>query len=252
VLLTVYCAWRGEPAGVFGLLVWCFATASAFANWRHAHAPGAAPDAIWFFPTMSLAGPALLEAVLGRFRRWAQRDHGRRHRPLPAYGWRRWTPGLGALRDTYGAYRTALLTGIDTVDDSITAYHQLCPDGNLRIATALRNHTNHQAQQQEPVNPPETEPAQAQTTQVGAAGLPVDLMRRIPIQPGAYQRWRTTWTQLRQDPSGDLKAVAERNGFSIRQVEFIRRAGQAGLLDSATPPALRLAALADGDGLGDA
>jgi hypothetical protein len=39
VLRTVYCAWRGEPAGVFGLLVWCFALGSAFANWRHSSAP---------------------------------------------------------------------------------------------------------------------------------------------------------------------------------------------------------------------
>ena len=87
---------------------------------------------------MSLAGPALLEAVLGRFRRWAQRDTGRRGRALPAFGWRRWTPGLGATRDTYGAYRTALLLGIDTVEAAVAAYHQLCPDGSLRIAAALR------------------------------------------------------------------------------------------------------------------
>ncbi len=38
-------------------------------------------------------------------------------------GCRRWTPGIGSLRDTYGAYRTALLCGIDTVEGSITAYH---------------------------------------------------------------------------------------------------------------------------------
>src|SRR5688572_26090943 len=116
VLLSVYCAWRGEPAGVFGVLVWLFALGSAFANYRHSTTPGAPPDAVWFFPAMSVAGPALLEAVLGRFRRWFQRDTGRRGRRPPAFGWRRWTPGLGALRDTYGAYRTALLLGIDTVD----------------------------------------------------------------------------------------------------------------------------------------
>jgi hypothetical protein len=103
VLLTVYCAWRGEPAGIFGVLVWGFAFASAIANFRHGLQPDAAPDAIWFFPLMSLAGPALLEAVLGRFRRWFQRQTGRRNRAMPAFGWRRWTPGLGAPRDTYGA-----------------------------------------------------------------------------------------------------------------------------------------------------
>jgi hypothetical protein len=87
---------------------------------------------------MSVAGPALLEAVLGRFRRWFQRDTGRRGRTLPSFGWRRWTPGLGATRDTYGSYRTALLLGIDTVDNAVAAYHQLCPDGSLRVAAALR------------------------------------------------------------------------------------------------------------------
>ncbi|WP_203933889.1 DUF2637 domain-containing protein [Virgisporangium ochraceum] len=138
VLLTVYSAWRGEPAGVFGVLVWCFALASATANLRHGQQPGAAPDAIWFFPLMSLAGPALLEAVLGRFRRWFQRQTGRRNRAMPAFGWRRWTPGLGAPRDTYGAYRTALLLGIDTVEAAIRTYHQVCPDGSLHVATAIR------------------------------------------------------------------------------------------------------------------
>ena len=43
VLLSVYCAWRGEPPGAFAVLVWCFAAGSAFANWRHCTAPGAAP-----------------------------------------------------------------------------------------------------------------------------------------------------------------------------------------------------------------
>ena len=242
VLLTVYCTWRGEPPGVFGALVWCFALGSAFANWRHATAPGAAPDAVWFFPAMSVAGPALLEAVLGRFRRWIQRDTGRRARPTPTFGWRRWTPGLGATRDTYGAYRTALLLGIDTVDAAITAYHQLCPDGSLRVAAALR--ARHAAHAQAPATAgPPARPRAGDRT----AGLPVDLMRRIPIDPAAYQRWRAVWADLR--PGGaDLKEVAARHAFSKRQVEFVRRAGQAGLLNSPVPPALRLADMATANG----
>jgi hypothetical protein len=227
VLLTVYCTWRGEPAGVFGAMVWCFAIGSAFANYRHSTTPDAAPDAVWFFPAMSLAGPALLEAVLGRFRRWFQRDTGRRGRQLPAFGWRRWTPGLGALRDTYGAYRTALLLGIDTVDQAIATYHRLCPDGSLRVAAHLR--TRHATQS---THPPEQ-----------ATALPVDIMRRIPVDPTAYQRWLTAWAELR-DGTTDLATVANRHGFSKRQIQFIRRAGQAGLLNSITPPAMRLAELA--------
>ena len=104
VLLTVYCAWRGEPAGVFGVLVWCFAFGSAFANYRHSTTLGAALDAVWFFPLMSVAGPALLEAVLGRFRRWFQRDTGRRGRRMPAFGWRRWTPTIDRWRGRWSSH----------------------------------------------------------------------------------------------------------------------------------------------------
>lgn len=264
VLLAVYCAWRGEPAGAFGLLVWTFAAGSAFANWRHGTAPGAAPDAWWFFPAMSLLGPALLEVVLGRLRRWAQRVTGRRHKPIPAFGWRRWLPGLGAFRDTYGAYRTALLLGIDTIEDAITTYHQLCPDGGLRIAAALR--ARH-------VNRPHLTPAAAATeldpaardlsghlgehlvsTAELAAGLtgdlPVDLMRRIPVNPEPYRRWQQFWAELHttldpqtQDAAPDLQTLADQHQVSRRHIEYIRSAGQAGLLDHPVPPARLLATL---------
>jgi hypothetical protein len=236
VLLTVYCAWRAEPAGVFGVLVWCFAFGSAFANYRHSSTPGAAPDAVWFFPAMSVAGPALLEAVLGRFRRWFQRDTGRRGRRLPSFGWRRWTPGIGALRDTYGAYRTALLLGIDTVDAAIAAYHHLCPDGSLRVAAAVR--ARHAAQV--------AAQAMEQLADTSAATtLPADIMRRIPVAAAAYQRWLQVWADLRDNPAGpaDSAEVATRHGVSQRQIQWVRRAGQAGLLNSPIPPAVRLADL---------
>ena len=242
VLLTVYCAWRGEPAGIFGILVWCFALGSAFANFRHGSQPGAAPDAIWFFPLMSVAGPGLLEAVLGRFRRWFQRDTGRRNRQMPAFGWRRWTPGLGAPRDTYGAYRTALLLGIDTVDAAITAYHRLCPDGSLRVAAALRAQHAAQARREEAEARAEAEAPHAQPTP--PTHVPVDLMRRIPVNADAYQRWRTAWDDLRRQTQPDLTAVAQRHGFSKRQIQWVRRAGQLGFLNSPIPPAHQLAQLA--------
>jgi len=185
VLLTVYCAWRGERAGVFGLLVWCFALGSAFANWRHGSAPGAAPDAVWFFPAMSLAGPALLEAVLGRFRRWAQRGHGRRAKPAPTYGWRRWTPGLGSLRDTYGAYRTELLCGVGTVEESIAAYHALCPDGSLRVGAALRRRDSQTAptpaRQRRPPAPTPPAPSPAGAAATPEPGRVADARARDPL-----------------------------------------------------------------------
>ncbi|MET8149115.1 hypothetical protein ACIBSW_39675 [Actinoplanes sp. NPDC049668] len=237
VLLTVYCAWRGEPAGAFGALVWCFAFGSAFANYRHSTTPSAAPDAIWFFPLMSVAGPALLEAILGRFRRWFQLDTGRRGRRLPAFGWRRWTPGLGALRDTYGAYRTALLQGIDTVDAAIAAYHQLCPDGSLRVAAALR--ARHAADTVGVL----TDAASSGTGPGG--GLPAAIMRRIPVDPAAYRRWLQVWADLSDATATiDLADIAARHGFSRRQIQWVRRAGQAGLLNSPIPPAVRMAELA--------
>jgi hypothetical protein len=222
VLLSVYCAWRGEPAGIFGILVWCFALGSAFANYRHSSIPGAAPDAIWFFPLMSLAGPGLLEAVLGRFRRWFQADTGRRTRPRPSFGWRRWTPGLGSWRDTYGSYRTALLLGIETVDAAIIAYHQLCPNGSLRVATALRHRHAAQGGQH-----PGKQPT-----------VSADVMNRIPDDTAAYQRWQNVWADLRAGAT-DLREVAQRHKLSRRQVQWIRKAGREGALDSPIPPALR-------------
>jgi hypothetical protein len=176
---------------------------------------------------MSLAGPGLLEAVLGRFRRWLQRDIGRRNRQLPAFGWRRWTPGLGAPRDTYGAYRTALLLGIDTVTAAISTYHQLCPDGSLRVAAALRRHHAAQAHTagQPPAHPNGAVPP-----------VPDDLRRRIPNDPAAYQRWLDAWADLRQNEQPDLNAVAGRHHFSRRQIQWIRRAGHLGLLDGPAPP----------------
>jgi hypothetical protein len=79
--------------------------------------------------------------------------------------------------------------------------------------------------------------------QANPAELPVDLMRRIPVQAEAYQRWLSAWGELRDSPGGELKPVAERHRFSVRQLEFIRRAGEAGLLDSPIPPAVRLTTL---------
>lgn len=241
VLLSVYCAWRGEPAGIFGVLVWCFAAGSAFANWRHSSVPGAPPDAIWFYPTMSLTGPALLETVLGRLRRWIQRQTGRRGQSVPSFGWRRWIPGVGALRDTYGAWRTALLLGITAVDDAITTYHQLCPHGSLRVAAALRHRHAHEAASGVPEPGTSDDPGSARLP--GNGHIPVDLMRRIPIDPVSYRRWQAAWADLRTGAS-DLDQVAANHQVSRRTIEFVRRAGEHGLLASQQPTAVFLAQLA--------
>src|SRR5262249_19250396 len=152
--------------------------------------PDAAPDAVWFFPLMSVAGPALLEAVLGRFRRWFQRDTGRRGKATPTFGWRRWTPGLGACRDTYGAYRTALLLGVDTCQaaagPATPPYPQLGRGGARGVAAARG--ARHATQAQALPAPPDNRTD---------AQVPVDLMRRIPVDQDRYRRWLEVWADLR-------------------------------------------------------
>ncbi|GIF02351.1 hypothetical protein [Paractinoplanes rishiriensis] len=136
--LVVYCAWRGESAGVFAWLVWAFAGMSAYANYSHSTG-SIAKDAVWFFPAMSLAGPFLLEIIVRRVRRWVQEGTGQRARHSVSFGAARWIPGVGALRETYGAWRLARLDGITDARHAVTAYRRLCPDGSIRILRALRN-----------------------------------------------------------------------------------------------------------------
>lgn len=135
--LVVYCAWRGESPGVFAWLVWAFAGMSAYANYSHSSGSPAV-DAVWFFPTMSLAGPFLLEIIVRRVRRWVQEGTGQRTRHSVSFGLGRWIPGVGALRETYGAWRLARLDGINDADQAVTAYRRLCPDGSVRVLRALR------------------------------------------------------------------------------------------------------------------
>jgi len=116
--MVVYAAWRGEPGGAFGVLVWAFAVASAAANYRHSIRPDAPGDAWWFFPAMSLAGPALLEVTVRRIRRWVQTTAGRYERPLPHFRLARW---LVALPETAIAWRLAVTEGYSRPEDAIAA-----------------------------------------------------------------------------------------------------------------------------------
>ena len=138
VLITVYAAWRAEKGGVFRVLVWVIAAASAFANYRHGLRPGAPADAWWFFPAMSLSSPVLLEAVLHKARNWIRAASGRTAQPMPSFGVARWIPGVGALTETYGAWRVARLLGISRPDTAITEYRRLCPNGGARVLRAIQ------------------------------------------------------------------------------------------------------------------
>ena len=119
VLFVVYAAWRGESAGIFGLLVWAFAATSAFANYQHAQTT-AARDDNWFFPAMSLAGPFLLEATTRRIRRWVRSSAGRYEHPLPHFRMARWLPGV-AFRETTRALKLAITEGYSRPEDAIAA-----------------------------------------------------------------------------------------------------------------------------------
>jgi len=136
--LVVYCAWRGESAGAFAWLVWAFAGMSAYANYSHSTG-SAARDAVWFFPAMSVAGPFLLEIIVRRVRRWVQEGTGQRAKHSVSFGLARWLPGVGALRETYGAWRLARLDHLTDAREAVTAYRRLCPTGSIRILRALRD-----------------------------------------------------------------------------------------------------------------
>ncbi|MEU4241890.1 hypothetical protein [Actinoplanes sp. NPDC026619] len=136
--LVVYCAWRGESAGAFAWLVWAFAGMSAYANYSHSTG-SAARDAVWFFPAMSVAGPFLLEIIVRRVRRWVQEGTGQRAKHSVSFGFARWMPGVGALRETYGAWRLARLDHLTDAREAVTAYRKLCPTGSIRVLRALRD-----------------------------------------------------------------------------------------------------------------
>jgi hypothetical protein len=94
--------------------------------------------------------------------------------------------------------------------------------------------------------PADGDPAPHGDQRLAVDEWPVDLLRRIPVKPDRYQRWRTAWADLQTDT--DPAQVATRHGYDLRTIQFVRRAGQAGLLTSPTPPAARLAELAAGNG----
>jgi len=83
---------------------------------------------------------------------------------------------------------------------------------------------------------------------VGPPLPPTDVLRRIPTNQAAYDRWRQLWSELADDPNLDLKEFADQHDMSLRQAQFIRAIGPTGLLNSPIPPAVRLAQLASGNG----
>lgn len=98
ITMVVIASWISVPAPLFSVLVWVFAGASGFANYRQGAASDA-PDAVWFFPLMSVLGPLLLEACLAFLRKAvrrqaqdaaAERFTGTRWVLAPISTWRAW------------------------------------------------------------------------------------------------------------------------------------------------------------------
>lgn len=71
--------------------------------------------------------------------------------------------------------------------------------------------------------------------------VPAGVIRRVPDDPEAYEAWRWLWATLQHtsEPSAEF---ANRHGISGRQVQWIRKVGSLGLLDSPIPPLARLLA----------
>jgi hypothetical protein len=78
--------------------------------------------------------------------------------------------------------------------------------------------------------------------------LPANLLRRIPQDQASYDRWREMWAELKADPTIEPAEFANRHKISVRQVQWIRRIGMSGLLDSPLTLIDRIAQLAATNG----
>jgi hypothetical protein len=79
--------------------------------------------------------------------------------------------------------------------------------------------------------------------------LPAELVRMMPANPAAYERWRGLWVEISERPDATNKQLADDLATSVRTVQRIRAVGAAGLLDSPQPPTGRLLRLASINGI---
>lgn len=129
--MVVLCAMKGEGAGAFSLATWGFAFASAFANYTGGKGAGQ-----WFFPAMSLAGPALLEMVLSKVKRWARISEGTQLSARPKFGVR-WVPGI-AFRETARAWAAARRENIVKAADAIAFVREVDVLAKMSDTDAVR------------------------------------------------------------------------------------------------------------------
>src|SRR5205814_1192747 len=62
-----------------------------------------------------------------------------------------------------------------------------------------------------------------------------DVARRVPTSPDAYTRWCAIWDATRHLPAA-TREIARAHGVSLRTLQFIRAAGDAGHLTSPAQP----------------
>jgi hypothetical protein len=113
--------WRSERTGIFGLMTWVFAGASAFAQYRSGMSSlrdGVALDAYWAFPLIAILGPTLLHLVLNKIRKWTKEDAGVIKRGAAGFG-TRWIPGV-AFRETLRAWAVSHREGILQWEAAVT------------------------------------------------------------------------------------------------------------------------------------
>lgn len=118
IAIAVIASWISVPAPIHSFLVWLFAGASAFANYRQGSHSNTAPDAVWFFPLMSLLGPLMLEACLQYLRKVLRRERaeaGEERLTLARWVLAFWTT-FRAWRLTKLDGRVSISQALDTVD----------------------------------------------------------------------------------------------------------------------------------------
>lgn len=128
VLICVYCAIVNIKPGIFALYVWAFAGATAYANWSFGDRPNAPGDAQWFFPAMSVVGPLLLHSVLKFLRNRLKGAAGNKRGQRPSFPLVDWMPIFGTPQDTYGAWRTGAMLGIEVPDAALWTYRVVSKD----------------------------------------------------------------------------------------------------------------------------
>lgn len=130
VLICVFAAIVNTKPGVFALYVWAFAGATAYANHSFGTRPGAPGDAAWFFPVMSVIGPLMLHSVLVFLRKRIKGSQGNKRGQRPSFPLGDWLPFTGTPQDTYGAWRTGAMLGIEVPDAALWAYRAVSLDAN--------------------------------------------------------------------------------------------------------------------------